>query len=346
MTSAHERPSAGTGFFEHPPGPAGWVHLQTIALELDRFPRPTPDAPEVLPPPFSVVESFAYFDAHHDEPFVVPIPDRSLRSDLTSVPQFLTWLVPREGPHLPAALVHDALVVDVDDRPDPVGRLPFFGVGAALGFGLAAMWLVIIQQHTIAAAAAFALFCVVGGGALPDASGDGVWAAEHDGPRVSRVEADRIFRDAMADDVGPVRRWLIWTAVSAATVWASPGSDRWRAWRWRAVVLVTFAGTILLGLVATLDLFDVAPESGFTQLPWMGDRSTEAELRNGLGGAVAIPAVGAVAWRRSWPTFLIGGVMLALLLHVTIAVAATYVFVYLGPESLLSRFDRRRRRSR
>jgi hypothetical protein len=43
--------------------------------------------------------------------YTVPPPtDPDFVTDLTSVPQLLTWLVPKSGKHLPAALVHDGLV--------------------------------------------------------------------------------------------------------------------------------------------------------------------------------------------------------------------------------------------
>ena len=40
-----------------------------------------------------------------------------LPTDLTSVPWLFTWLVPKTGAHLPAALLHDGLVGDHDDPP-------------------------------------------------------------------------------------------------------------------------------------------------------------------------------------------------------------------------------------
>ncbi len=40
----------------------------------------------------------------------VPDPGYPFTTDLTSVPRLLTWLVPKSGRHLPAALVHDGLV--------------------------------------------------------------------------------------------------------------------------------------------------------------------------------------------------------------------------------------------
>ena len=41
---------------------------------------------------------------------MVPNPAVPFTTDLTSVPKLLTWLVPKSGRHLPAALIHDGLI--------------------------------------------------------------------------------------------------------------------------------------------------------------------------------------------------------------------------------------------
>jgi hypothetical protein len=46
-------------------------------------------------------------------------------TDLASIPSFASWLVPKDGSHTPAALIHDAMVLDGDETPsyspaDPV----------------------------------------------------------------------------------------------------------------------------------------------------------------------------------------------------------------------------------
>ena len=139
--------------------------------------------------------------------------DTRFRTDLTSVPWLFTWLVPRTGRHLPAALLHDGLVGGADDPPSYVSE----------------------EGHVVA-----------------------------------RDEADRVFRDAMGDlGTGPVRRWLVWAAVTVATiavgshgVVAAPAvalpDRRRRHARDRGLVL---------GTLATLDLVDAG-----VRLPWMGDR--------------------------------------------------------------------------
>ena len=45
----------------------------------------------------------------------VPADRETFLTDMTSVPHVFTWLVPRTGTHLPAALVHDGLISDGGD---------------------------------------------------------------------------------------------------------------------------------------------------------------------------------------------------------------------------------------
>lgn len=209
----------------------------------------------------------------------VPGDSRVFLSDLTSVPTLFTWLVPRTGLHLPAALIHDGLIYDPGEP----------------------------------------------------ASYEATQA-------VPRIEADRIFRDGMADlGTGIVRRWLIWAAVTLATAKAGvssvspPGrtsgpegvaqnrakTDVLLDWYYRIVVVATLALIAFLGTLATIDLFDWR-----SPLPWMGDRSWVAELAWGLAFAVLIPAALSLLWWRLWRAGMIAGVALAVLFHVTIVLGA------------------------
>ncbi|TCN42857.1 uncharacterized protein DUF1353 [Kribbella orskensis] len=199
---------------------------------------------------------------------VVPA-DNTFRSDLTSVPNLFTWLVPRTGSHLPAALLHDGLVHDPNQ---PVSYI---------------------------------------------------------GPKVTRAQADLIFRDAMADlGTGWARRWLMWSAVSVATVWSGldtptveaaaqeeqPREVNLANWYYRVVVFGSMLAIALLGAVATLDLLDI-----WNVLPWMGERAVGWELLYGAAFAVLIPAVLAILWARLRVAGLFVGISLSLLLHVTVA---------------------------
>jgi hypothetical protein len=205
--------------------------------------------------------------------------DAGWRTDLTSVPWLLTWLVPRTGRHLPAALVHDGLVGGAaDDPPSYVSE----------------------EGHVVA-----------------------------------RDEADRVFRDAMGDlGTGPVRRWLVWAAVTVATI--AVGSAAWsprQRWHYRIAAGATVALVLVLGALATLDLFDAG-----VRLPWMGDRPWPAELVGGFAGAVVIPSSLALTWGRFRVAGAISAVALALLLHVSVALLlltglyqATEAFVRRAP---------------
>jgi hypothetical protein len=206
---------------------------------------------------FEMRRAIGYRDRRLGE-LVVPAAS-AFRTDLTSVPWLFTWLVPRTGAHLPAALLHDGLV----------------------------------------------------GGADRERS-----YRSTEGHEVSREAADRVFRDAMADTgTGVVRRWVVWAAVATATVFV--GSAGWSGVRWtryRAAAVTTVAVVLVIGTLATLDLFDVA-----ALLPWMGERPWWSELIGGLGAAVAIPVLLGLTWGRFRVAGAILGVLLALLLHVTLA---------------------------
>ena len=59
---------------------------------------------------FAMLRQISYDDPEHPEPFTVPADLARFRTDLASVPDVFTWLVPRSGIFLPAAVLHDALV--------------------------------------------------------------------------------------------------------------------------------------------------------------------------------------------------------------------------------------------
>jgi hypothetical protein len=140
-----------------------------------------------------------------------------------------------------------------------------------------------------------------------------------EGHVVLRADADRVLRDAMADaGTALIRRWLVWSAVTTATMLSGAGTG-WsvaRAWRFRLTAALTVLVIAVLGVWATLDLFDVG---GVPGLPWMGDRPWYAELAGGLAGAVVVPLVLALLWGPFRIAGAVVGVTLAVLLHVTIA---------------------------
>lgn len=146
---------------------------------------------------------------------------------------------------------------------------------------------------------------------------------EHLGPAVDREEADRIMRDAMERlGVGFVRRWLAWTGAFLATAFTTLKPRVW----WRTLTIVHFALIGLLGVLATIDLFDVK-----SILPWMGDRGTLTEIALGFIAGLLIPPVLSAAWGpKRWKAAAIGGIVLAFVLHITAAMFVLYQLYRLG----------------
>lgn len=146
-----------------------------------------------------------------------------------------------------------------------------------------------------------------------------------------------MFRDAMADTgTGVVRRWLVWSAVTTATL-VRRDQVPWGAattWRHRVVIGLSLLVVLALGVLATLDLFDVG---GTPQLPWMGARPWWLELIGGLSGAVVVPLVLGLAWGRVRVAGCVMGIGLAVLLHVTVGLAAI-TGLYWVAEKLSGRF--------
>ena len=63
----------------------------------------------MAPPKYRVMRPFVYVDklGHW---YRVPIHVDCNSTDFASIPSFLTWLIPKDGSHTPAAVLHDALI--------------------------------------------------------------------------------------------------------------------------------------------------------------------------------------------------------------------------------------------
>ena len=221
-----------------------------------------------------------YADRHLGE-LLVPADPGTFTTDLTSVPSVFAWLVPRTGRHLPAALVHDALV---DDTGEPA------------------------------------------------------YLTERG--RVDRVEADRVFRDAMADTgTGLVRRWLAWSAVTLATLVVAPRTQLpWGAatgWWRRGVAVGSLLLVAWLGWCASWDLLDRSAPLA-VPVPWMPEAGLATELAHGAAGAVVVPLLLGLLWGRFRVAGAVLGVGLALLLHVTVLVAGL-TLLYRAVEAVATR---------
>ena len=162
-----------------------------------------------------------------------------------------------------------------------------------------------------------------------------------EGHTIDRAEANRVFRDAMADTgTGVVRRWLMWSAVTAATMIHGRGTH-WTVWRrlhYRIAALGTILAIALLGIAATADLFDVRP-LWLPPVPWMGEQGTLAELVAGGAAAVTLPFLLALTWGQFWKAGAILGISLALLLHVSIAIVGL-TLLYQVLERIATRWPR------
>lgn len=222
---------------------------------------------------FELVEPLQYDDVDLGVRITVPRAGVPFRTDLTSVPAWFTWLVPKSGQHLPAALIHDGLV------PDRGPTEPTYST----------------EPPTT----------------------------------IDRIDADRVFRDAMRDTgVGLIRRWLVWAAVSAASLVLGPrlGWAPWKRAYYAVLVVVWFAAIAYLGVCATADLAD-REGALLRDLPWVVEDDLWKALVTGLAGAVALPLLFSWLWLRWWKVGVIAGVALAALIHVTVAVglvAAVY----------------------
>ncbi|MDQ3739198.1 MAG: DUF1353 domain-containing protein [Actinomycetota bacterium] len=130
---------AGEGFFDaESPGMAAPARILLERHEVDGIET------------FQIVRRFGFHDPGFEQPFIVPADIETFRSDLTSVPVLFTWLVPRTGNHLPAALLHDGLVYTPDEPASYIGPAVtreqadgiFRNAMADLGTGWVRRWLV------------------------------------------------------------------------------------------------------------------------------------------------------------------------------------------------------------
>ena len=216
---------------------------------------------------FELVEPLQYDAADLGVRITVPRAGVPFRTDLTSVPSWFTWLVPKSGEHLPAALIHDGLVPDRGEKEPTYSTEP--------------------------------------------------------PTTIDRIDADRVFRDAMRDTrVGLIRRWLVWAAVSAASLFLGPrvGWAWWKRAYFASLVVVWFATIGYLGVSATADLADREVVL-LRDLPWVVEDDLWKAMVTGLAGAIAVPFLFSWLWLRWWNVGVIAGVALAALIHVTAAVA-------------------------
>ncbi|MEU1426297.1 DUF1353 domain-containing protein [Nocardia sp. NPDC005746] len=239
------------------PATAATEALPDLTISLDRVVDPRSGREE-----FRLLHRIGYDDDVPGGvgPIRVPADLERWTTDLTSVPSFLTWLVPKTGAHLPAAILHDGLVLDKDETVSYIA-----------------------------------------------------------GRTVHRDEADRIFRDAMArTGTGVVRRWMIWAAVTCATMHHCRQVD-WspiRKWHYRSALWGTGLVIVLIGLWCTLDLIGIP---GVPGVPWIGEGPWWA-LAGGVAGAVVIPLALGVTWGKFRMAGWIVGPLVALIVPAVVPI--------------------------
>ena len=108
------------------------MHTDPLVRDTSRFYTPgTPDPARWMLERYDVgtyrvTEQIEYLD-RDGYSYVFPLDVNTNNTDFASIPWFLTWLVPRDGRHTPAAIMHDSFIGghrDVDystTRPDGVG---------------------------------------------------------------------------------------------------------------------------------------------------------------------------------------------------------------------------------
>jgi len=208
---------------------------------------------------FLVAGPFGYRHdpAEEGEPYleiVVPACTADSASDLASVPAWLGWIAAKTGPNLPAALVHDVLVVETDRD----GELKKDSNGKVLT-PVNHWW-------------------------RKEGQSDFTKATTPYEP-ADRRRADRMFRDGMGDaGVDRIRRWLMWAAVAAVTLWGQrPKGAGGVVDATRVVILgiLVAAGAVLLPYLLG-DLADVAPVPTWFEGSWWVDFMEAGLIAAGL----------------------------------------------------------------
>lgn len=146
-----------------------------------------------------------------------------------------------------------------------------------------------------------------------------------DDGRTDREEADRIFRDAMGEQgVRLVRRWLMWAAVSIATI---AKASRW--WLVPVGAWLLVWGLIAFRLTPPFAAWDVWPFSLLVDVPW-GSAAV---------AAAAGPPVAGVLWGRRYLTGVISGygAFLFAVPIVAVLLALAVYWAFEGPLLLVAR---------
>jgi hypothetical protein len=233
-------------------------------------------------------------------------PPGQVLTDLASVPAALGWVAAKTGRNLPAAVLHDFLIIktDRDGKPKDGDRQNhWYKEPGDLRFEKATR----PYQFTK--------------GPSKDQTQD-------------RLRADRMFRDAMRDlGVDPIRAWLMWAAVAAVTV-AREFPRRWYGWLYllRSILVVALCGFVGLYMLPNtiLDAVDFDWFLGW-EMPFMTEASAGREFWEWALVLLSACAVAAVLFAvpvvRDGSRWLLGVFLVPLYLFGW-AAALTVLFAY------------------
>ena len=137
---------------------------------------------------YELRERFEYVDPH-GESYTVPKSGK-LGTDLASIPAFASWLVPKDGRHTQAALLHDAMIVDSakkesqdyigpkvnDEEADRIFREGMHASGVPFvrrwmiwtAVAMRSLWMCRRPWHRVRLLVSVTLFAIFGLFALPD----------------------------------------------------------------------------------------------------------------------------------------------------------------------------------
>ncbi len=202
---------------------------------------------------YRVTEEIEYReDGNGDYSYVFPLDLKRNRTDFASIPWFLTWLVPRDGRHTPAAIMHDAFIGGIQ----------------------------------------------------------GVDYSTTKPGGVSDDHADYLFRDAMRHaDVGFIRRWMMWAAVSLRTQSLRRGTGKISRLKVAALIAVLLPWAAIAALMQL-------------QVPGFGHPDVSLGFLDGqpflqrlarsvpfiLAASAVVALLVAAILRRGRPSFMAGGI--------------------------------------
>ena len=137
---------------------------------------------------YELREPFEYVDPH-GQSYIVP-RSAKLGTDLASIPAFASWLVPKDGSHTQAALLHDAMIVDSskeevqdyigmpvnDEEADRIFREGMHASGVPFvrrwmiwtAVAMRSLWMCRRPWHRVRLLLSVPLFAIFGLFALPD----------------------------------------------------------------------------------------------------------------------------------------------------------------------------------